>query len=182
MGIWIGMKVTDTSSAARVAVNPGSAGRLRWTVVSTVAGSVARARASMPATAIAPRDSSVISASLSTPIRATARTTDARASAGRTVKMTTIKRSGVKGAGSRAHHESGNIAANGSSVVGRVRTAPNKAVRNHVPCARLRATATKEVTGTKVLAATGVKARVAVKVLVAAAPGGRSNPETGVGR
>ena len=83
-------------------------------------------------------------------------------------------------AGSRAHQESGNFAANGSSGVGRVRTAPIRAVLDRVPCARMKATATKGATGTKVLAATGVKAPVAVKALVGAAPGGRSNPETGV--
>src|SRR5688500_9752067 len=83
-------------------------------------GPAAKGRASLLATAIAPRDSSVISASLSMAIRVTARTTDARASAGRTVKMMTIRLSGKELAGSRAHQESASFAANGNSVVGKV--------------------------------------------------------------
>src|SRR5215213_6979151 len=126
------------------------------------AGPAGKGRASLLATAIAPRDNSVINVSLSMAIRATASITAAGASAGRTVKRT-IRRSGKELTGSRVHQESGSFAANGSSVVGRVCTVRIRAVLDHVPCACRKVTATKGVTGSMVLEATGVKAAVAVK-------------------
>jgi hypothetical protein len=112
-------------------------------------------------------------------IRATVRTTDARASAGRIAKTTTSVLSGKELAGSRGHRVSGNFAANDSSVVGKVRMTPVRAVLNHAPCPRRRVTVARGVTGNRVLAATGVKAAAAVKVLGQLTPGGKSNPETG---
>src|SRR5688572_10352168 len=101
-------------------------------------GPAGKGRASLLAMAIAPRDNSAISASLSMATRATVRDMDARASAGRTVKTTTFALTGKELTGSRVNQESGSFAVNGSTVVGRIRMAPSRADLDHIPCATMK--------------------------------------------